>query len=41
MIKLYGCELGSYDDGWQVCWMQNLLAINLLLLGRLSAGAEV
>ena len=41
-MKLYGCDKGSYDDGWQVCYYCKVfLLIYVLLLGGLPAGIEI
>ena len=36
--RIYGCEKGSYDDGWQVCLLCLMLVIcvNVLFFIRLA-----
>ena len=42
MKRLYGCEKGGYDDGWQVCYYCIIFVlIYVLLLGGLPGGVEI
>ena len=43
MKRVYGCEKGSYDDGWQVCYyyVQMVVLLYVLLLGGVLGGVEI
>ena len=34
-MRLYGCDKGSYDDGWQVCYyFLDYILVNICIVTR-------